>query len=66
MSRPVIDDATLITLTEQAGLELPTERREPLLSMFNGVLAMFDALDAVDIGETPTVHAFDPRWGETP
>lgn len=62
MTRSTIDDATLVTLSQWAGLELSPERRRVLAPALNGVLQQFEALDAIDVGETPPAHAFDPRW----
>lgn len=64
MSRPLINEATLGTLSELAGLELSAERRQLLAPALNDVIQQLAAFDTVDIGEMPPAHSYDPRWGE--
>ena len=45
------------------GLPAPAEaRREAVAPALDGILQLFDALDAVDLGETPPTNSFDARW----
>ncbi len=71
--RPMADDPTQPTtvadmdaLTKAARLELAPDRAEVVAPALDGVLALFDALDAVDLGETPPTNSFDPRWRDRP
>lgn len=45
-----------------ARLGLAPERAAVIAPAFDGMMASFDALDAVDLGETPPTNSFDPRW----
>jgi hypothetical protein len=54
--------AEIAVLAKAARLPLTTERCEAVAPLFSGTLASFDALDAVDLGETPPTNSFDPRW----
>lgn len=62
MTRSTVDDEMLVALSQRAGLDLGPERRSAVVPALNGVLEQFEALDAIDVGETPPAHAFDPRW----
>ena len=52
----------LAALTKAARLDLSADRHDVVAPALDGVLQLFDALDAVDLGETPPTNAFDPRW----
>jgi Asp-tRNA(Asn)/Glu-tRNA(Gln) amidotransferase C subunit len=54
--------ADIAALAKAARLPLTEARREAIAPVFSGVLASFDTLDAVDLGETPPTNSFDPRW----
>lgn len=64
MSRSPLDDATLATLGEFAELDLSAERRSVLGPALDGLLQQLDVLHDIDVGETPPLHSFDPRWAE--
>lgn len=49
-------------LKKVARLNMPTDRNAVTAPAYDGLLQLFDALDAVEIGETPPTNAFDPRW----
>ncbi len=65
MSDPVsgqISPGDLAALTKAARIELSEGRAETIAPALDGILQLFDALDAVDVGETPPTNAFDARW----
>jgi Asp-tRNA(Asn)/Glu-tRNA(Gln) amidotransferase C subunit len=65
MSEPkfaAVSAADLIALTNVARIRFKDGRSEAVAPAFDGVLQLFDALDAVDVGETPPANAFDARW----
>ncbi len=45
-----------------ARLDLSVERRSVVGPALEGVYALVDMLDAVELGETPPATAFDARW----
>ena len=53
-------------LAKAARLPLAEERLGPVSAALAMVLGQFDALDAVDLGETPPTNSFDPRWRTRP
>ena len=53
-------------LTKAARLELSAERQAAVAPAFDGILQLFDALDAVELGETPPTNSFDARWRDLP
>ena len=57
-----ISAADLAALTKVARIELAQDRAEAVAPAFDGILQLFDALDAVDLGETPPTNSFDARW----
>jgi Asp-tRNA(Asn)/Glu-tRNA(Gln) amidotransferase C subunit len=65
------DDRTLTpaetaVLAKAARLPLDESRLAPVSAALSMVLGQFDALDAVDLGETPPTNAFDARWRTRP
>ena len=62
MSRKPLAEAELSMLAAVAKLDLSDDRRTALRPALDDMLAQFDALDEVDVGETPPAHSFDPRW----
>lgn len=62
MTRKPLDDAALSALAEFVKLDLSPERRAALGPALDGMIAQFDALDDVDVGETPPTNSFDARW----
>lgn len=54
------DDVTV--LARAARLPLGDGRAAAVAPALDGIMQSFDALDDVDIGETPPTNAFDPRW----
>lgn len=52
----------IATLAKAARLPLAAARRRPVADAVSMVLGQLDALDAVDLGETPPTNAFDARW----
>lgn len=61
-----IEAADLSVLAKAARLELKTERHGIVGPALEGALQLFDALDRIDLGETPPTNAFDARWRELP
>ncbi len=59
-----IEAADLSVLAKAARLELKTDRHGVVAPALEGVLQLFDALDKVDLGETPPTNSFDARWRE--
>ena len=45
-----------------ARLDLSEERRAIVGPALEGIYALIDTLDAIELGETPPATAFDPRW----
>jgi len=45
-----------------ARLDLTAERRAVVGPTLEGIYALIDLLDAVELGETPPATAFDARW----
>lgn len=64
-NRP-IEAAELSVLAKAARLELKTDRHDIVAPALEGVLQLFDALDRVDLGETPPTNSFDARWRDLP
>lgn len=62
MTRSELDPDAVAMLAQVAQLDLPPERREILAPALGAILAQFDALYEVEIGETPPTNSFDPRW----
>jgi len=58
---PSLGPDDLDPLARAARLPLSAERREAVAPGLDATLKAFDAMDAVDLGETP-MNAFDPRW----
>jgi len=56
----------IAALAKAARLPMSAERCKVIAPIFSGTLASFDALDAVDLGETPPTNSFDPRWRDLP
>ena len=54
--------AELSTLAKAARIDLAPERHAVTGPAFDGILQLFDALDAVELGETPPTNSFDARW----
>lgn len=61
-----IEPPELLVLSRAARLELTSDRREVVAPALYGILGLLDALDAVDLGETPPTNSFDPRWRDLP
>lgn len=49
-------------LTKVARLALAGDRPAVVAPALDGTLTLLDALDAIDIGETPPTNSFDARW----
>ncbi|WP_137123323.1 hypothetical protein [Segeticoccus rhizosphaerae] len=56
------DDRTLEHACRTARLELEPDRRANLGALMEAVYGLIDAMDVVDLAETPPATAFDPRW----
>ena len=56
----------LQALSKTARLDLSPARAEVVAPAFDGILQLFDALDSVDLGETPPTNSFDARWRRQP
>ncbi len=61
-----LSDDELTALAKAARLDLSTERQAAIAPALNAILQLFDALDSVDLGETPPTNSFDPRWRDLP
>ena len=61
-----VSEADLDALRKTARLTLTEDRKAIVAPAFDGILQLFDALDAVDLGETPPTNSFDPRWRDLP
>ena len=61
-----IKPSDLAALCTAARLELTPERQAVVAPALDGILNLLDALDAVDLGETPPTNSFDPRWRDRP
>lgn len=57
-----VSEADLDTLCKTARLSLAADRKAVVAPALDGVLQLFDVLDAVDPGETPPTNSFDARW----
>lgn len=64
-SRP-IEAADLSVLAKAARLDLEADRPTVVAPALQGALQLFDALDEVDLGETPPTNSFDARWRDVP
>ena len=58
--------AELAALAKVARLELAPDRHAATGPAFDSILQLFEALDAVDLGETPPTNSFDARWRDLP
>ena len=54
-----IEPSDLPALCTAARLELTSKRRAVVAPAFDGVLNLLDALDSIDLGETPPTNSFD-------
>lgn len=61
-----ISVADLDALCKTARLELAPDRKAAVAPAFDGILQLFDALDAIELGETPPTNSFDARWRDLP
>lgn len=61
-----IGEADLPALAKAARLKLAPERMTVVAPALDAALQLFDALDAVDLDETPPTNSFDPRWRDLP
>ena len=66
MERGPMDDSTLQALAGIAALDLSPDRRAVVAPALEGMLAQFDTMLALDVGETPPAHSFDARWKDAP
>jgi Asp-tRNA(Asn)/Glu-tRNA(Gln) amidotransferase C subunit len=57
-----IEASDISAFEKAARIRLAPERREIVAAAFDGMLPVFDALDGVELGETPPTNSFDPRW----
>lgn len=57
-----VTEADIAALADTARLGLSQERIANAAPALDGILQLFDALDAVDLGEIPPTGSFDPRW----
>ena len=53
-------------LAKVARIDLSPDRHAADAPALDGILQLFDALDAVDLGETPPTNSFDARWRDLP
>ncbi|MEM6744782.1 MAG: hypothetical protein AAF676_13760 [Pseudomonadota bacterium] len=63
---PTLGPGDMPALEKAARLPLTPERREEAAATLDGMLALFDALDDVDLGEIAPTNSFDPRWRTLP
>ena len=61
-----IEAADLSVLAKAARLDLESNRHGIVAPALEGVLQLFDALDRVELGETPPTNSFDARWRDLP
>lgn len=60
--RASLEESAIAPVSEFMRLPLAEDRRQLVASTADGVMALIDSLDAIDIGETPPATAFDARW----
>ena len=61
-TRPPLGDDAFDQLLAYARLDLTTERKAGAAGGFAAVLALFDSLEYIELGETPPSTAFDASW----
>lgn len=61
-----IEPDDLKALSKAARFDLAPRRAGAVAPALDGVLQLFDALDSVDLGETPPTNSFDARWRKLP
>ena len=64
--RQMTAEGDLEALEKLARLDLAATRAGVVAPALNGVMQLFDALDAVDLGETPPTNSFEARWRDLP
>lgn len=57
-----LSEEDVAALAKVARLDLGADRRPIVGPALDGILGLFDALDSVELGETPPTNSFDPRW----
>lgn len=61
-NRPPLGDDVFDQLLAYARLDVSAERKQQSAAGFGAVLALFDSLEAIEIGETPPSTSFDASW----
>lgn len=61
-ARPSSSGAPLEHLAAYARLPLSPDRAAQVAPALDGIVSLIDALDDLDLGETPIATAFDARW----
>jgi Asp-tRNA(Asn)/Glu-tRNA(Gln) amidotransferase C subunit len=57
-----VDAGVVRTLAQVAGIDVPEEDVQPLVSALQNHLKGMEALDDLDLAESDPVVTFDPRW----
>jgi hypothetical protein len=57
-----VDAGVVRTLAQVAGIDVPEEDVQPLVSALQNHLKGMEALDGLDLAESDPVVTFDPRW----
>lgn len=57
-----VDAGVVRTLAQVAGIDVPEEDVQPLVSALQNHLKGMEALDDLDLEESDPVVTFDPRW----
>lgn len=60
--RPSVSPETLQALSAHARLPMPEERVGDAAATLQLIQSLIDALDDVDLGDTPPATTFDARW----
>lgn len=61
-TRHSLADGAISPLSRFARLDLSEDRAAAIAPVVDGVMALIDTLDSIDVGETPPATAFDARW----
>ena len=61
-TRPPLGDDAFDQLLEYARLDLTAERKAGAAGGFAAVLALYDSLESIELGETQPSISFDASW----
>ena len=62
MERKPLNVDDIATLAKTARLDLPEDRYALQAETLTGIFQMLDALDGVELGETPPAFAYRAKW----